>query len=360
MPRGYQIIDDQGNAVGVVDGKLKANVTVGAVSAGEIFGWDSYPSGWILLGGTITADDWVKITIDGYDSQYTIQGGDTWVDVVAGLVAAVNANSNVNAKVEAKAQYKIVFIHSKEAGDQYEALTLATSVSGSATITASAGYSTIRQLFKKILIERDAVDGRYGRIGVFGEVGARTKADNPIHICVKKSVATTNELIFADKTVPATERWFVTNVAVADERAAEFNLYNGVKRGKVELFSGDAAEDTFTLINNAIDNANYIVITIGGTPTTAFSLEQNSSDEAKTDVVFDDPPASGTNNISVTYDAVKQALALMVQADASQPFEFGAPLKVEPAGFVIMSVKNKAANAATVIANLNGFFEAVD
>lgn len=342
--------------------KLSVKATVAAVSEGEIWGWDKYPTGWVILGGTITTDDWVKITIDGYDSQYTIQAGDTWEDVVQGLVNAINNNNDVNEKVDAFSQYKLVFVRAETASDTYEGLTLSTSVSSGATITATRSYETIRKLWKHILVEEDNDDKRYGRIGVFGEVGSRTKAENPIHIAVRKELATKDEIVFADKTIPSEKIWYITNGAVADELAAELRIYHGFERDKVEYFSGDGVEDTFALEKNAICNSDYIEVKVNDVVQelgSDYDLNQNSSDETKTDIVFSSPPSSGTNNIQVTYDSTQFKLGLFVQASASQIFTFGAPIKLVAGEFIVASVVNKSANSGVVIFNVNGFYEDV-
>ena len=340
--------------------KLRVKATVSAVSEGEIWGWDKYPSGWVIIGGSITTDDWVKITIDGYDSQYTIQAGDTWEDIVDGLRDAINDNSNINDKVDAFSHYKMVFIRAEEPTDKYEGLSLATSVSSGATITATRSYTTIKKLWKQILLEEDRDDRRYGWLGIYGDVGSRTKADNPIHICIRKELATKDEIVFADETVPSERIWYITNGAIADELAAEFRIYHGFVRDQVEYFSGDAVEDTFTLSKNAIANSDYILVKISGVPKTLgtdYEIEQNSSDGTKSDVIFTTAPPSGTDNIEVTYDTCKIKLGLFVQTSSSQPFDFGAPIKLLTGEFIVASVMNKSANAGVVIFNLNGFYE---
>jgi len=158
--------------------KLRVKAAIGVTSSGQIMGWDHTPTGYVTLGGTITTDDWVKITIDGYDSQYTIEAGDSFDDAVSGLVVAINANDNVNTKITASAQYNRVFIRGNEAGEKYEGITLLAAVSSGATLTAVRSSATLIMLWKHILVEEDECDRRYGRIGVFGEVGSRKKAEN--------------------------------------------------------------------------------------------------------------------------------------------------------------------------------------
>lgn len=361
MPKFTGIVGYDNNLVGVTDdNKIKVKATVSAISQGEIWGWDKYPTGWVILGGTITTDDWIKITIDGYDCQYTIQAGDTWDNIVQGLVDAINNNSNVNGKVDAFNQYKLIFIRAEEAGEKYNNLSLSTSVSGGATITATRSYSEIKKLWKEILIEQDKDDKRYGWLGIYGDVGSRTKADNPIHITVRKSIATSKEVVFIDKNVPSNKVWYITNVAVADDISTEFRLYHGIERDRVEYYSGDGNEDDFTIDYNAISSSDYISITVDGSPLTLDSdywVYLDPNNEEKSYINFKNPPGSGTNNIVITYQACKLDLGLFVQASSSQPFDFGAPIKLNSSNFIIGTVSNKSANAGIAIMNINGFYE---
>jgi len=177
---------------------------------------------------------------------------------------------------------------------------------------------------------------------------------------VKKTIASTNEIVFSDRSVTINQKWFITNIAVADSRSAEFTVYKGIERDVVKTFNGDGNKKEFTLAYNGIEQSDYITVTVDENPKicgTDYVLQQNQDDETKTDIVFIDVPGIGVNNISITYDAVKVCLGLFVQADSSESFEFGAPIKLDYGQFFICSVKNKAANAAVVILNVNGFFE---
>jgi len=348
--------------------KVKTTIAVGEVTGvGENYGWDNFPSGWVELGGTIVAGDWVKITINGYDSQYTIQSGDTWKDIVDGLVAVINNNSDVNSSVDAYPIYnRIVYIRGEYVGDEFLDVTLTASVSGSITATVDShtidNNNKLDHRWKEILIEEDVNDRRRGWLSITGEVGSRTKAENPIHLCIRKSLATKNEVIFTDTTVPSERKWYITNVAVADDLGAEFRIYHGIERDRIEYFSGDGNENTFTLDYNAIALNDYIVVKVNGETKTLgddYNVEQNAEDSTKSDIVFDNAPPTGSDNIEITYDAVHLNLGLFVQSSSSQTFEFGAPIKLEPGEFIIASVVNKSANAGIVILNLNGFYEEV-
>ena len=338
---------------------LRTKTTVGSTVTGEIYGWDIYPSGWVELGGSITSGDIVTITIDGYDSSYTVQTSDEWSDIVDGLVTNINDNTNVNTKVKAFSQHKLVFIRAQERGDKYDGLILSASVSTDATVTADANHTELAFYWKEILVEEDDDDKRYGRIGVFGEVGSRTKAENPIHITVKKNIATTSEVVFADKDVPSNTIWYITNIAVADGRAAEFLVYHGLERNRNETFTGDGSTTTFTLDYNAVGNEDYIDVVTDGSAASFggdYELKQNDDDEKKTDIIFSSAPST---SVDVTYDTTKLSLGLFVVENTSQDFEFGAPIKLDEGEFLIASVKNKASNAATALLNINGFTEEI-
>lgn len=366
MAKQVNIIGENGLSVEVYEENgqkyLRTKSSVGVVGVGENYGWDKFPSGWVSLSDEVSPSGIVSITIDSEECEYTIQGGDSMDNVVQGLVNAINNNSNINSKVDAFTQHNLVFIRTEEPGDKYEGLTLV-ATDTSSNLTLICGYPTIKQLWKKILIEEDEDDRRRGRIGVFGEVGSRTKADHPIHIVVRKELATRSHIVFADKTVPASRVWYITNVAIADELRGEVHLYSGTERDRVKQFSGDGSEVRFTLDYNSINNSSYIAITIGGTPKilgTDYDIEQNFTNESKTDIVFSSAPASGTNNIEVTYDAVHLCLGGFVQVDTTFAFEFGAPIKLYAEEFVVATVANGSANAGVAILTLNGFYEEAD
>jgi hypothetical protein len=345
------------------DNKLKVQAQVSASATGEIYGWDLYPSAWTILGGTITTDDWVKITIDGYDSQYTILEGDTWEDVVQGLVDAINNNSNVNAKVDAFSHYKMVFVRAETQGDEFNNLTYTTSVSGGATITATANNSVMTFYWKEVLVEEDPNDRRYGWLGIFGDVGSRTKADNPINICVRKTLATQNQQVFADKTVPADTVWYIGGMLGADDVGGEMQVWEGIERDKVDSWSADGTLFTHVLSYGCLKNSTYHSVKVNGGGTyvqgTDYAIEDCPTDETKSQIRWIKSQTMPLENdtVTITYDAVIRRAALFVQASSSQEYTFHAPIKLQAENFIIASVEQKSSNAAVCIINLSGFYE---
>lgn len=196
-------------------------------------------------------------------------------------------------------------------------------------------------------------------IGVFGEVGTRTKAENPINESIRKILATRNLIVFYDTDVPAGKIWYILAADVADDLASEFNIWQGYQRDRVELFSGNGTNKNFSTTYSILDNPSYVLVKVGGvTKTWDSDYIITVSDDGKTaTIVFGIAPASGTNNVEVTYDAVQRKCAAFIQTSSSYTHVFQAPLKLTAAQFIVASVSNKSANAATVCVNLSGFFE---
>lgn len=121
--------------------------------------------GIVTLGGTITANDTVTVTIAGTGYTYTVKSSDTLDSVAQGLVSAINANSgdpNVTARFGGAGTGSI-YLSSKAVNLGFDAISLAASVS-SATITATAsgGYlsaGTGATAAPGMLVEIDAPGG---------------------------------------------------------------------------------------------------------------------------------------------------------------------------------------------------------
>lgn len=228
------------------------------------------------------------------------------------------------------------------------------------------GWHSPTSAWVKINAEEYPVGSGEHWIGVFGEVGTRTKADNPINICIRKSLATAGVVIFLDETVPANELWYLLKVGVADDIAAEFNLWTGSERGKVELFNGDGVNKSFSLVKGAIANASYVKVEIytGGQwvdqpLNSEFWVDDHPTDYNRSNIRLKSAPAVGTENIKVTYDSVTQKQGWFVQASMSFQADIDAPLKLATGDYVIVGVRNKSSNTGIVLANISGFKENV-
>jgi hypothetical protein len=196
-------------------------------------------------------------------------------------------------------------------------------------------------------------------ISVFGEVGTRTKAENPINISVRKVLATKNLTVFYDGTVPTGKIWYILSAEVADDLAAEFVVWEGIQRARDEFKSGDGSTKTFNTNYAIIDNPSYVTVKVGGvTKTYGSDYTIGINDDGTIgSVIFAIAPPAGTNNIEIIYDAVIRRSASFVQANSSFSHKFEAPLKLTEGKFIIGSVSNKSANAGTVVMNISGFYE---
>ena len=211
------------------------------------------------------------------------------------------------------------------------------------------------------IIREVGTDNR-GRLLISGEVGSVTRAENPIFFNVTKSLATTSEILFVDKDVPSAQTWYITSASMGNEQKSRMRIYQGLERDKVETFSGDAVETDFTLANQAIPLNDYIAVTVGGTPQTLgtdYDVIDDPDDDSKSIISFSSAPASGTDNISVTYDAVNRVSVIYVQTDTSFQETWESPLKLvgSDSEFIVATIQNEAANAADSTLNLNGFYE---
>lgn len=199
-------------------------------------------------------------------------------------------------------------------------------------------------------------------IGVFGEVGTRTKADNPIQICVRKELATQGTTVFVDKTVEAGKVWFILKAGVADDVAAEFNVWHGINRDEPDQWTADGTLFTQVLDYMGIDNNDYFILTVNSVPATLgtdYVIEDCPTDETKSQVRWIKSVSKPDNGdtIDIVYDAVQRVQGWFVRASSSFQGDLDAPLKLVEDEFVIMTVKNKSSNTSVVISNLGGFKE---
>ena len=138
--------------------------------------------GSVTIGGTITANDTVTITIGTQDSSgnslgtkdyvYTVQKTDALNDVVNGLVKAINASPgdpNVTARPDLTTEQ--VLLVAKQGGSTGTSVTLAVSTSTNATETATTSGATL-----SLNLQNAAVLGPGSLVTVFGTNLADTSA----------------------------------------------------------------------------------------------------------------------------------------------------------------------------------------
>jgi uncharacterized protein (TIGR03437 family) len=103
--------------------------------------------GGISLGGTINENDEVTITIAGTDYKYKVLKADTFATVVAALVNAINGSNNgagdPNALATANVVVQGILLTSRKPGTDGNSVTLATTVSSGAKITATASGANL-------------------------------------------------------------------------------------------------------------------------------------------------------------------------------------------------------------------------
>jgi len=121
-------------------------------------------------------------------------------------------------------------------------------------------------------------------VGVFGEVGTRTKAENPINISVKRTIATLNQVSFIDETVPTGKVWYILEVSVGNQRGAQIDIYTGNNKNKEFVIIGDGVTSVYTIGCNLIEE-NF------GADGGGFLQVWKGIKDA---IVFSTAPASGT------------------------------------------------------------------
>ena len=103
-----------------------------------------YSIGTVTLAGTIKAGDKVTVTINSVDYAYTIQSGDDFAAIVNGLVALVNAGAgDKNVLAIGNAPADELVLTARTAGSAGDNITLATSISTNAMITATASGANL-------------------------------------------------------------------------------------------------------------------------------------------------------------------------------------------------------------------------
>ena len=106
-----------------------------------------YAVGSVTVGGTITAADTVTVTVNGTDYKYTVVKTDTIDTILTALVNLINApNGNLgdpNAFAIADHPASEILLTAKKAGTDGNAVTIATTVSATATLVATASGASL-------------------------------------------------------------------------------------------------------------------------------------------------------------------------------------------------------------------------
>jgi uncharacterized protein (TIGR03437 family) len=103
-----------------------------------------YAHGTVTFGGTIKTGDKVTVTIQSKNYVYTLQSGDNFDSIVAGMVALINAGSgDPNVIATADTPVNLLVLTARTEGPTGNSITLTTSVSSGSQITATASSATL-------------------------------------------------------------------------------------------------------------------------------------------------------------------------------------------------------------------------
>jgi len=98
----------------------------------------------VFIGGTIQVKDTVTVTINGTGYTYTVQTNDTLDTVAQGVVDKINSGAgDPNVVAYDQAPFAILVVVARASGSNGNSITLATSASSSAKITATISGSTL-------------------------------------------------------------------------------------------------------------------------------------------------------------------------------------------------------------------------
>ena len=376
-------------------------------SVTEIFAFLNNASCTLTVGGTVTVGDIVTLNIKGQSPAYTVQAGDDIYAIRDGLVAVATVNavlSNPSTGFDLIAINSpdpltaiilpLIVITPKEfAEDSDYPFSITLSSGATVTVTNDCNGVLVRD-FKKVLGEQDRDDPRLVRLGIAGEVGSRTKAENPVDVVVRKNIAGGGSpVIFVDANVDdlyseeesllaLTELKFAfLNVFIGSgENRSEHIVYQGFFRDKVQNFVGNGVDNplTVSLDFQAVPEVSKISVVVNGNSFTfdpgispqndEFSVDNDAGGpgtadpfqrKAKIIIKAAGSPLTGTDNIVITYDAVRRKVAMLGQVDSSFQAIKEAPIRMtrDPQQFLIATVLNKGNNVATTILNINGFFD---
>jgi len=286
-----------------------------------------YAIGVVTIGGTITENDEVTVTIQSKDYKYKIKKDDTLLGVIDALVAAINAGDG-DPNTIAIANYAIlsVILTAKVGGEDGNNVTLATTVSTSATITAAASAATLEGASDTAKLAPGTLVSIFGQNLTDSTASAPADA-NPLPTTVGGVQVYVDGRLAPILSVSPTQ----VNAQIPFEtyEATSASVYVRAQRA-------DGTVTATTALGTPIIGGNPGVFTYGGMdPRPAVAL--HASSQAFGTVIIEGVPAaddSATVNIedrSYTYTAVDGDTLytirdnLVAQINASDPQVYAAP-----------------------------------
>lgn len=108
---------------------------------------DVFSAGAVTIGGTVRDKDVITVTINGTAYAYTLKTGDTANSIAQSLVSIINSANGGSGDVNVSAYYETnlatMRLVARQSGPVGNSITLVTSVSANATITATANNGTL-------------------------------------------------------------------------------------------------------------------------------------------------------------------------------------------------------------------------
>ena len=353
-------------SVGLRDGK-GILYTDSTVTIEETLGFDNYADQWIVLTSCGSAGNTIRFQIEqGTSGDVTITRTASETDIyllAAKIGVALNADPTFIVRWKAKIFNQVVFIVARvlgERGEAPDAGDVVVTKTGGITFNQDTDQDKIIRRPKTALISPDRYDNRVGILGVQGEVSSVLKSDNPIHYNVQKNLATTAETLFIDATVPDLQDWYISQLVGASELDSKIVMYKGIQRARVLNWTGTTSNDKQLMYECMPDpfQGTYWVAKIDNVVNTNWTIIDDPTDHTKSILRF-----TGNNALingkalKITYDAVDRVLVAFIQKPGSAIVPLETPLKLTPAQFVIVTEKNRSANAGEASVSLVGFYE---
>jgi len=344
--------------IGNVADSLKVIVTDIAVAAlMQTQGYDNNPSGTIYWDGTPNTGDIVYCTIGATQVSYTVQGGDTLVNVAKGIADAINTDVTLKPIWLANGYYNHTHIECKIQGSEYNGTTFSENV-GATSVTSShfEDDTQLIQKFKKVAVYIDPVDRRVGKLTVTGDVGVTARADNPIHITISDEMNTSDIIhVFVDKNADAGYYWYINALGLSNEADVQMFFWHGFIRDREEQIIAAADQTDFYLDYEAIYNTNYLEVKKDSSVQgfNKFEIIDDITDDTKSIIRFGTPPGVG-KVIDIKYTACDKKYHCFVKARTAEPVPIPTPVKIDgDAGeFIILGASE---GTGLTIANIIGF-----